>query len=124
MSDSPVSVTTADAAGYYQIPSSELPNIEYRIAYESPDGKTVQASTRRFLSQNAEYVREQDVNVYAYTQPQTRAVMGAQDVSESSRSQNVPVVLLASTVLGILVFSSVTMIGLYAYRHNKAQKEK
>ena len=62
-SNIPYYTTTTDEKGYFQIPSSKLPNEPYEIRYQTEDKETIKLSTSKFLSQNASYLTKNKINL-------------------------------------------------------------
>jgi len=62
-SNVPYYTTTTDEKGYFQIPSSKLPNEPYEIRYQTEDKETIKLSTSKFLSQNASYLTKNKINL-------------------------------------------------------------
>jgi hypothetical protein len=126
----PLYTTKANEKGYFEITTDNLPNFQYSLEYKDPNNKKAfQASTFKFMAQNKDHIHKENVNVYAYTQSNKNnnlaqantdtAVLGVSDKSSSSNNIWIPVL----GILGFLILSSATILGIYSYQHSKVNKE-
>lgn len=59
--------TTTDEKGYFKIYSENLPVLNYRLQFVASSGAKVTASTGKFLTQNTQLLRDDAINLFAYT---------------------------------------------------------
>jgi len=58
--------TQADDKGYFKITSEYLPFMPYKLKYSTANGTVINLPASRFVTQNAQYITAQKVNVYDY----------------------------------------------------------
>lgn len=113
----PVYTTKTDKNGYYTIPSEELPNIEYDISYVPENGTPVEASTSRFVAQNASYLDSRNIDVYAYntgtdrTETQGSVAGVADQYALPGPSLRNMAIMIIGGILSLLVVGSASILG-------------
>ena len=66
-SNKPYYETQADEKGFFKITSDYLPYMPYRLVYTSPSGVLTTTTTTTFMKQNQDYIEENKVNLFTYT---------------------------------------------------------
>jgi hypothetical protein len=146
-SNIPYYTTKTDEKGYFQIPSSKLPNESYEIRYQTENKETIKLSTSKFLSQNASYLTKNKINLNhqivdekgkviiptkisppktttgfnSYFQSRQSPTSTSQTPSSSSTGKT-NVILLTVLILLILITTVFALLFFY-YQKNRSQSQ-
>lgn len=64
--DSPINEVTTDENGFYKISSEYLPPMSYGLQYSLSNGLKVTVPLTKFISQNSQYIVDQQEKIYSY----------------------------------------------------------
>lgn len=145
-SNIPYYTTKTDEKGYFQIPSSKLPNEPYEIRYQTEDKETIKLSTSKFLSQNASYLTKNKINLNQVVDekgkvitptkisptktttgfnsyfPSRQSPTSTSQTPSSSSTAKTNVILLTILILLILITTVFALLFFY-YQKNRSQSQ-
>ena len=145
-SNIPYYTTKTDEKGYFQIPSSKLPNEPYEIRYQKEDKETIKLSTSKFLSQNASYLTKNKINLNQVVDekgkvitptkisptktttgfnsyfPSRQSPTSTSQTPSSSSTAKTNVILLTILILLILITTVFALLFFY-YQKNRSQSQ-
>jgi hypothetical protein len=145
-SNVPYYTTTTDEKGYFQIPSTKLPNEPYEIRYQTENKETIKLSTSKFLSQNASYLTKNKINLNQVVDekgkvitptkisptktttsfnsyfPSRQSPTSTSKTPSSSSTGKTNVILLTILILLILIISVFALLFFY-YQKNRSQSQ-
>jgi hypothetical protein len=145
-SNIPYYTTKTDEKGYFQIPSSKLPNEPYEIRYQTEDKETIKLSTSKFLSQNASYLTKNKINLNQVVDekgkvitptkisptktttgfnsyfPSRQSPTSTSQTPSSSSTGKTNVILLTVLILLILITTVFALLFFY-YQKNRSQSQ-
>lgn len=136
----------ADSNGYYKVASEFLPSMPYTIQYTRPTGQTVTVTTSKFIAQNTDTFKKNNINI-AQTVAEDGKVINSQSegtngglLNQGSQSGNnltpgqsngtAPAtnqtftsgktgMILIFAVIVLLLIGALVTVGVYWYRKNK-----
>lgn len=133
MLKTPLYEVSADAKGYFKIPSDRLPSIEYSLSYISPQKGQIVLNNSTFLTQNTDMMGKNKVNFYAYkySDGSTRTFVAKDTTSKNDNFNDGQVAGIATsrTMMNYISFILVVMIAataglLFVHIHKKKKTIK